>query len=77
MSSTDDSHYFYVLHQVEIDLDILHEELLEAPKNRMDYWVKEWFNRRSNVTGDRRKPSQDFLDGVYRWKQVEKELEEE
>lgn len=72
-----DSHYFFVLHQVEIDLDLLHEELLEADRKKMDYWVEQWFNRRSNVTGNRRKPSEEFKRGVFKWKEVERELESE
>lgn len=76
-SNTDDSHYFYVLHQVEIDLDILHEELLNASKKTMDYWLEKWFKQRGNITGEQRKVSEDFKRGVFAWKEVERELESE
>ena len=76
MSFNDNSHYFFVLHQIEIDLDIFHDELLEAPKERLDVWIEEWFKRRGNVTGNQRKVSADFKQGVFNWKEVEKELEE-
>jgi hypothetical protein len=72
----DDSHYFFVLHQIEIDLDIFHDELLEAPRERLDVWLDEWFKRRSNVTGNQRKPSEEFREKVWNWKEVERELEE-
>lgn len=77
MSSTDDSHYFYVLHQVEIDLDIPHEELLNSSKKTMDYWLEKWFKQRGNITGEPRKVSEDFKRGVFNWKEVERELESE
>lgn len=76
-SNADDSHYFYVLHQVEIDLDILHEELLNASKKTMDYWLERWFKQRGNITGEQRKVSEDFKRGVFAWKEVERELESE
>jgi hypothetical protein len=76
MSFDDQSHYFYVLHQVELDLEIEHSELLEASKGKMDYWVEEWFKRRSNVTGNKRKASEEFKQGVFNWKEVERDLEE-
>jgi len=76
MSSIDDSHYFFVLHQVETDLDLLHEDLINATRKTMDYWLEEWFKRRGNVTGNPRKVSEDFKQGVFNWKEVERELEE-
>ena len=76
MSLKDDSHYFIVLHQIELDLSVDHEELIEASKSKMDYWVEEWFKRRANVTGNRRPASEEFKRGVYNWKEIERELEE-
>ena len=76
MSFRDDSHYFYVLHQVETDLSLDHIELLEASKGKIDYWVEEWFKRRGNITGNRRPASEEFKRGVYDWKEVERELEQ-
>lgn len=76
MSSTDDSHYFFVLHQVEIDLDLIHEELLEANRAKMDYWLEQWFKQRGNVTGNPRKVSEEFKRGVFNWKEVERDLEQ-
>ncbi len=77
MSFDDQSHYFFVLHQIEIDLDIFHDELLAADKKKLDYWIEEWFKRRGNVTGEQRKVSSDFKQGVFNWKEVERELESE
>jgi hypothetical protein len=77
MSFDDQSHYFFVLHQIEIDLDIFHDELLEADKKKLDYWIEEWFKRRGNVTGEQRKVSSEFKQGVFNWKEVERELESE
>ena len=77
MSFDDQSHYFFVLHQIEIDLDIFHDELLVADKKKLDYWIEEWFKRRGNTTGNQRKVSEDFKRGVFNWKEVERELESE
>ncbi|TLX84229.1 MAG: hypothetical protein E6L04_07420 [Thaumarchaeota archaeon] len=75
--SGNDAAYFYILHQVEIDLEIDHQELIDASRGLLDFWLDEWFNRRSNVTGIRRKPTEDLKQGVFDWKEEERELEEE
>lgn len=77
MSYDNDANYFYILHQMEIDLEIDHDELLEASKGLMDFYLDQWFKRRSNVTGVSRKPTEDLKDGVFNWKEQERELEEE
>lgn len=77
MSYDNDANYFYILHQVEIDLEIDHQELIDASKGLLDYYLDEWFRRRDNVTGIQRKPTEDLKDGVFNWKEQERELEEE
>jgi hypothetical protein len=75
--SSNDAAYFYILHQMEIDLEIDHQELIDASRGLLDYWLDEWFRRRSNVTGNRRRPTEDLKQGVYDWKEEERSLEEE
>jgi hypothetical protein len=73
--SQDDSHYFYVLHQIEDDFHIDHDELLQADRKKVDYYVEKWFKQRTNITGNTRKPSEEFKEGVFNWKEAERELE--
>lgn len=75
--SLDDSHYFYVLHQVEVDLEIDHDELIQSDRKKLDILVEKWFDRRGKITGNVRPVSEDFKQGVFNWKEVERELEEE
>lgn len=75
--SEDASRYFAVLHQIELDLDIPSDELLALSRSQLDQRIERWFNQRANITGERRRPSEDFKQGVYDWKEVERELENE
>ena len=74
---SDDAGYFYVLHQIEFDLEIDHDELLQASRTRLDVLIERWFNQRANVTGTIRKPTEALKEGVFDWKETERELEEE
>lgn len=69
--------YFYILHQVEVDLELDHEDLLNASKGRLDTYIEEWFNTRSVISGTERFATEELKKGVFNWKETEKELEEE
>ena len=73
----DDLMSFELLYRIELDLEIDHQELIEASRGLLDFYLDEWFKRRSNVTGNRRRPSEDLRQGVFDWKEQERELEEE
>ncbi len=74
--SESDSHYFYVLNQAEFDLKIDHDFILQADPSQIGRLMERWFERRSNVTGNRREPSEEFKAGVYRIKEDVRKLEE-
>ncbi len=73
----DDLMSFELLYRIELDLEIDHQELIEASRGLLDFYLDEWFRRRSNVTGNRRRPSENLRQGVFDWKEQERELEEE
>lgn len=75
--SESDVGYFYILHQMEFDLDIDHDELLEASRGKLDVLLEKWFNQRANITGNRVTPSESLKEGVFDWKETERELEKE
>ena len=74
--SENQSHYFYVLHQIEIALDLDHDELIQASKQRLDVWAEKWFAQRGRITGDKRDTSEKFKQSLFDWKETERELEE-
>jgi hypothetical protein len=75
--SESDVGYFYILHQIEFDLEVDHDELLEVSKDRLDILIEQWFQRRTNITGEKHTPTEELKEGVYDWKEQEKELERE
>jgi hypothetical protein len=75
--SFDQSHYFFVLHQIEIDLEVDHDFLLETTRRDLDKLLQLWFDQRAKATGVKRPASEDFKQGLFNWKEVERELESE
>lgn len=71
-----DENYFYVLNQAEYDLKIDHDFILQTNPNQIGNLMEKWFERRGNITGDKREPSEQFKAGVYRVKEQVRELEE-
>jgi hypothetical protein len=77
MSSESDVGYFYILHQIEFDLEIDHDELLQSSKDHLDVLIEKWFNQRANITGERISPTESLKEGVFDWKETERSLEQE
>jgi len=74
--SSNDANYFYVLNQLEIDLQIDHENLMNASKTGIDKLLELYFIRRGLISGVEREPSDKFKAGVFRVKEDIRELEE-
>lgn len=75
--SNDDAGYFFVLNQVEQDLEIDHDNLLHATRAGLDKALELWFNMRSVITQRFKEPSEGLKQGVWEVKQLVRELEEE